>query len=97
MVQTLRSQMMSSGHQMILIEKPHALTRIFFRVGVLGDQTMGRQMRISFDDPMFRSYYILDGQAKFFEARGEGIFQGDVWARNTSTGMIVWVATEILV
>ena len=53
--------------------------------------------KISFDDPLFRSFYVLNGPAKYFEAKGEGIFQGNVWVHNASDQNLQYTATEILV
>ena len=96
MVQTVMSRTLSAGGKMILLEKPHALCRIFFSIRALADQSTWYQSRVSFDDPVFRSYYVLDGPAKYFEAAGEGIFQGDVWVFNASDQNIQYTATEIL-
>jgi len=80
-----------------IIEKPSVLCRIFFSVQVFADQTAWYESRVSFDDPLFRSYYVLDGPARYFEAKGEGIFQGDVWIYNKSDVLLLYSATEILV
>jgi len=82
---------------MILLEKPHALHRIFFSVRALADQSTWYQSKVSFDDPTFRSFYVLNGPAKYFEAKGEGIFQGDVWVHNASDQNLQYTATEILI
>ena len=97
MVQTVLSKTLYAGQKTILLEKPLALRRIFFSVRALADQSTWYQSRISFDDPLFRSYYVLDGPAKYFEAKGEGIFQGDVWVYNASDQNIQYTSTEILV
>ena len=97
MVQTVMSETLPAGGKKRLIEKPLALCRIFFSVRALADQSTWYQSRISFDDPLFRSYYVLDGPAKYFEAKGEGIFQGDVWVFNASDQNLQYVITEILV
>ena len=97
MVQTVISRTLSAGSKMILLEKPRALNRIFFSIRALADQSTWYQSRVSFDDPLFRSYYVLDGPAKYFEAKGEGIFQGDVWVFNKSNQNIQYTITEILV
>ena len=82
---------------MVLIEKPHALSRIFFGISALLPQTAGYKSKISFDDPMFYTFYTLIGSATYFKAKGEGIFQGNVWVRNESTIPITYSVTEILV
>ena len=96
MVQTVRSVMIAPGHKMIMIEKPLVLCRIFFSVRVFVSQGYWYESQISFGDPGFRSYYIIDGPAKYFEARGEGIFQGDIWVRNVSGIDLLYSFTEIL-
>jgi len=97
MVQTVASRTLSAGSKMILLEKPHALHRIFFSVRALADQSTWYQSKVSFDDPLFRSFYVLNGPAKYFEAKGEGIFQGDVWVLNASDQNLQYTATEILI
>ena len=97
MVQTIVSFLIHSGGQKIVFEKPRSLRRIFVSITVLAGDSVWRQSRISFDDPAFQSYYILDGQFKHFEAKGEGISQGDVWVRNSSGISLLYSATEILV
>ena len=82
---------------MILIEKPRALIRVFFSIRALADQSTWYQSKVSFDDPLFRSFYVLNGPAKYFEAKGEGIFQGDVWVHNASDQNLQYTATEILI
>ena len=97
MVQTVHSTMVSSGMKKKMIEKPSVLRRIFFSVQAFADQTAWFRTKLSFDDPQFLSYYVLDGPMRYFEARGEGIFQGDVWIFNTSTTNLLYSSTEILV
>ena len=80
-----------------MLEKPLASKRIFFSIKVLTDLTMGHRSLISFDDPTFASHYILDGPVQQLEAKGEGIFQGALWAHNMSPVTLVFVMTEILV
>ena len=81
----------------MFLEKPHALSRIFFKISALLPLTANYGSRISFDDPMFYAYYLLLGPVISFEAKGEGIFQGNVWVRNVSTIAITYSTTEILV
>ena len=81
---------------MILIEKPQVLHRIFFSIQAFADLTVWDESKISFDDPQFRSFYVLDGPARYFEAKGEDIFQGDVWIYNCSETDLLYSATEIL-
>ena len=97
MVQTVMSKTLFPNQKKILLEKPIALCRIFFSIRALADQSTWYQSKVSFDDPLFRSYYVLDGPAKYFEAKGEGIFQGDVWVLNISDQNLQYTVTEILV
>ena len=97
MVQTIWSETLLPGQKMILLEKPHVLSRIFFSIRALAEQSAWYQSQVSFDDPSFRSFYVLNGPAKYFEAKGEGIFQGNVWVRNASDQNLQYTATEILV
>ena len=97
MVQTIHSITLLAGDKKILIEKPRVLTRVFFSVRAFADQTTWHETKISFDDPNFHSFYVIDGPAKYFEARGDGIFQGDVWAYNASSSNLLYSMTEILV
>ena len=97
MVQTVKSQTILAGQKTILLKKPRVLCRIFFSIRALADQTAWYQSKISFDDPTFASFYVLNGPAKYFEAKGEGIFQGDVWVFNASEQDLQYVLTEILV
>ena len=97
MVQTVRSETLPAGRKKIIFEKPHVLRRIFMSIQVLVPPDTWCESRISFDDPMFYSFYTLAGNAKYFEAKGEGISQGDVWLFNTTTGSVLYTMTEILV
>ena len=96
MVQTLRSITLLAGQKMKVIEKPLALHRVFFSIRALADQTAWYETKISFDDQMFRSFYVIDGPAKYFEAEGTDIFQGDIWVYNTSNTNLLYTTTEIL-
>jgi len=97
MAQTVISITIPAGQQRVLIEKPRSLYRIFFSIRAIAPDTSWYQSKISLGDPLFRTFYVIDGPAKYFEARGEGIFQGDVWVRNTSTTSLFYTASEILV
>ena len=97
MVQTVRSETILAGSKKIIFEKPLVLHRIFFSINVLVPPDTWCESRVSFDDPMFLSYYTLAGYTKYFEAKGEGISQGDVWLFNTSSGDVLYTFTEILV
>ena len=96
MVQTVRSITILSGEKMMLIEKPRALHRIFFSIQAFADMTAWFETKISFGDPQFRSFYVLDGPAKYFQAEGDDIFQGDIWVYNMSDTNLLYSATEIL-
>ena len=85
-----------AGEKMVMIEKPIALHRIFFSVQAFADLTAWYETKISFDDPQFRSFYVLDGPAKYFEAKGDDIFQGNIWVYNMSDINLLYSATEIL-
>ena len=97
MVQTVRSVSVQSGHKLLVIEKPLVLSRIFFSVCAFAPQTTWYESQISLGDPLFYSYYVLGGPVNCFVARGEGIFQGDIWVRNVSGIDILYTFTEILV
>ena len=97
MVQTVMSKTLLPSQKKILIEKPLALCRIFFSIRALADQTAWYQSKVSFGDPLFRSYYVLNGPGKYFEAKGEGLFQGNVWVANASDQNIQYTITEILI
>ena len=96
MVQTIRSVKIMTGQKTIVLEKPHILHRIFFFLSVIADPSTWHDVRISFDDPHFVSFFYLSGARKYFEAEGADIFQGNVWVYNAS-GVDVWMSsTEIL-
>jgi len=96
MVQTICTLMLLSGQREIILERPHSLHRIFFSVGVVVDQTGWYDSRMSFNDPLFNTFYALNGMIKYFEAEGVDIFQGDVWLYNASEKSLFYSATEIL-
>ena len=97
MAQTVYSVTILAGKKKILLEKPQVLRRIFFSVRALADQAAWYKSMVSFDDPSFRSFYVLNGPAKYFEAKGEGIFQGNIFVRNQSTVNILYSTIETLV
>jgi len=97
MVQTVKSVRIHPDGHMILLEKPRVLRRIFYSIKVPTDLTMGHRSHISFDDPAFCSYYTLDGPVQLLEAKGEGIFQGDIWVENTSPSDLIFVTMETLI
>jgi len=96
MVQTVWSLTLSAEQKKIVIEKPHILRRIFFLVRTVADQAPVCTTWLSFDDPLFCSYYIIAAATKYFEARGEDVFQGNVWLYNRSGGDLTYTVTEIL-
>jgi len=96
MVQTLLSKNLYPGEKIILFEKPRVLRRVFFSIRAMVDGGLSREMRISFGDPNFLSYYMIDGSEKYFEARGIDIFQGDIWLKSSTSSPVLFAATEIL-
>ena len=96
MVQTVYTYLLPAGKKRIMFEKPLALHRIFFSVCVLTGTNAWYDFRMSFDDPMFRSFYMLNGPAKYFKAEGADIFKGDIWVLNVSGTDLRFTATEIL-
>ena len=97
MVQTVHSVKIPPGHKLLVIEKPLVLCRIFFSVRAFAPQNYSFESQISFGDPIFRSYYIIDWPTRYFEARGEGIFQGDIWVRNVTDVYLSYSVSEILI
>ena len=97
MVQRVWTETILAGHKKIMFEKPLVLRRIFFSINALVPPDAWCESRVSFDDPMFYSFYTLAGYSKYFEAKGEGIFQGDVWVLNTSGVGVLYTSTEVLV
>ena len=96
MVQTAHSLSIPAGHKLLIIEKPLVMCRIFYSVCAFAPQTSWYESQISLGDPTFRSSYVLGGPVNYFEARGEGIFQGDIWVRNVSGIDLLYSTTEIL-
>ena len=96
MVQTVRSITVLAGEKIVMIKKPQALHRVFFAIQAFADLTAWYESKISFDDPLFLSFYVIDGPAKYIEARGDDIFQGDIWVYNASNTNLLYSATEIL-
>ena len=97
MVQTVQTTTLHAGQKKIFFEKPHVLRRIFVSIRVLVPPEAWAESRISFDDPMFHSFYTLAEVSKYFKAEGEGIFQGSIWASNVTTGDLSYTCTEILI
>ena len=96
MVQTVQSVWVYTGQKRLVLEKPHTLNRIFFSVQVLTDPTAQHSLRMSFGDPTFVSYYVLDWSARYFQAEGEDIFQGGIWVKNEATISLWYAVSEIL-
>ena len=96
MVQTVQSVWVYTGQKRRVLEKPHSLNRVFFSMQVITDPAVQRSIRMSFGDPLFVSYYVLDWSARYFQAEGEDIFQGDVWILNPSDSSLLVSLTEIL-
>ena len=96
MVQNVVSVTIPAGQQRIFFEKPHILHRIFFGITAMLSKEVWRQSRISFDGPAFYTFYVIDGPAKHFEIKGDGLPQGDIWVRNASDIDIYYTAIEIL-
>ena len=96
MVQTICSYMVSVGEKKIVLEKPLVLRRIFFSICRIQEQTSWYSASISFDDPLFSSFYVLNGSENKFWAKGADIFQGNIWVSNKSTADVEVSATEIL-
>ena len=97
MVQTVRSITILAGQKIIILEKPRVLNRIFFSVQAFAPPEEWHKSKISFDDPSFLSFYVIDGPARYFEAKGEGIFQGNIWVYNSSDVVLLYTASEILI
>ena len=96
MVQTVRSMTVLAGEKKLLLEKPLVLHRIFFSIRAFAPHDEWHEVKISFDDPQFLSFYVIDESARYFEAKGEDIFQGDVWVFNASNTNLLHSVTEIL-
>ena len=96
MVQTVRTISVLAGEKKIILEKPNRLRRIFFAVRTIADQAPVCPTWLSFDDPLFLTYFIFSGPMKYFESEGPDINQGDIWLFNVSGGDLDYTATEIL-
>ena len=96
MVQTVKSVILLPSQKMEIAEMPHSLHRIFFSIRVVVGVNTWYPSKISFDGPSFASFYILAGTERYFEMRGEDIFQGDIWVRNEATISLWYAASEIL-
>ena len=96
MVQTVSSVKLLAGKERIVIEKPNTLRRIFFSISRIAAQTAWSTTEISFDDPSFCSFYVLNGSLNSFQAEGVDIFQGNIWLLNASDTDVWYACTEIL-
>ena len=96
MVQTVKTVNVPPGKTYLLFEKPHILQRVFFSVQVVLSVDTDYPLYVSFGDIRFVSYYRLSGQNRYFEAKGDDIFQGAVWACNQSNIGLNCALTEIL-
>ena len=96
MVQTVCTRKVLVGKKIIILEKPLVLQRIFFSICAITNKDSWHEAKISFDDPLFRSYYTVNGPEKYFTVEGEDIFQGDIWIWDVSDVDILFTATEIL-
>jgi len=92
----VKSRALIAGDKMLFIEKPHVLSRIYFKISALIAYNAGYKSWISFDDPLFSEYYTLDGSTSYFEAKGEGIFQGNIWIFNSTDTDLFLTMMEIL-
>ena len=97
MVQTVKSLVLVAGDGVIVFEKPRVLRRIFVKIVSVLPRNEAYKSHISFDDPLFHSYFIITEGRPEFEAKGDGIFQGNIWLRNQSSISIYYTATEILI
>ena len=96
MVQTVSSCKILAMEKRIVLEKPHTLHRIFFSIHKISEQTSWHATKISFDDPLFRSYFLLSGSLNRFQAEGVDIFQGNIWVSNVSDMDFWYTTSEIL-
>jgi len=96
MVQTIRSISIAPGQKKKAAEMPHSLHRIFFSIRVVVGVNTWYPSKISFDGPSFASFYILAGTERYFEMRGEDIFQGDIWVKNEAELSLWYAISEIL-
>ena len=97
MVQTVKSLMLVTGDTKIIFEKPLVFRRIYVKIVSVLPRSETFKSHISLDDPSFHSYFIITEGRPDFEAKGDGIFQGNIWLRNPSSISIYYTATEILI
>ena len=96
MVQTVKSVILPPSQKTKIGEMPHSLHRIFFSVRIVVGVNSWYPSKISFDDPSFASFYLLAGTERYFEMRGEDIFQGDIWVKNEAELALSYAISEIL-
>ena len=96
MTQTVNTISVPAGLRRILLEKPYIMRRVFFSVRVVLGVNTEYPLYLSLGDPNFLNYYRLSGQDRYFEAKGDDIFQGIVWASNKSTIPLNCTMMEIL-
>ena len=96
MVQNIKTVYLTPSQKAKAVEKPYSLYRIFVSILTVLGTTAWYPSKISFDDPSFSSFYLLAGADRRFEARGEDIFQGDIWVKNESTISLNYAISEIL-
>ena len=96
MVQTVKSRVLSPGQQMMFIEKPHVLSRIFIKISALLSQTVGYKSWISFDDPKCVNYLTLNTLKREYEFECNDIPQGIVFIQKQSDAIGSISAIEIL-
>ena len=96
MVQTISSYKIFAGEKKIVLEKPLVLHRIFFSIDRIVDQVSWHSTYISFDDPLFLSFFALTGSLNRFAAEGADIFQGNIWVFNNSDTDFWYSVTQIL-
>jgi len=96
MVQTVRTVRLIPAEKTILFEKPHVLRRVFFSVRQVSGSNNWAPSAISFGDPQFLSYYEITAVSNYFQAKGNDIFQGDIWLQNNAAEFQYYTSTEIL-
>jgi len=96
MVQTVRTVRLIPGEKIILFEKPHVLRRVFFSVRQISGSSAWAPSGISLGDPQFLSYYWITSVVNYFEAKGNDIFQGDIWLQNDAAEFQYYTSSEIL-
>ena len=96
MAQTIKTIILAPMQKEKVVEMPHSLHRVFFSVRVVVGVYTWYPSKISFGDPSFASFYLLAGTERYFEMRGEDIFQGDIWVRNEAELSLWYAVSEIL-